>query len=65
MRFRSFPQAHRRQNENGLTKRRVFPHHHIIQTKNKKKEQQQRIENAPHADAGVRRPQIDPDRWSF
>jgi hypothetical protein len=31
----------------------------------KKKEQQQRIENAPHADAGVRRPQIDPDRWSF
>jgi len=27
-RFRSSPKAHRRQNENGLTKRRVFPPHH-------------------------------------
>jgi hypothetical protein len=26
---------------------------------------EQMIEHSPHADAGVRRPQIDPDRWSF
>jgi hypothetical protein len=31
-----------------------------IQEKKKK-----RREHAPHADAGVRRTQIDPDRWSF